>query len=108
MSWLRTGSMGLREDRPTSSVFKRPVTTPLTQNGRADAEDLIRVAEQMIPEGRNHMFSEWCIADADFALMLMRLVANNDPVPPRVADYALATWSRHSVRRYLANIPTMS
>jgi glutathione S-transferase len=108
MSWLRTGLMGLREERPTSSVFRRPVTTPLSEKGRSDAEDLIRVAEQIIPVGRQHMFSEWCIGDVDLALMLMRLVANSDPMPERLVEYALGTWSRRSVRRYLANIPTMS
>ncbi len=108
MSWLRTSSTGLREDRPTASVFRRPVTNPLTEKGRKDAEDVIRIAEQMIPEGRLHMFRDWSIADVDLSLMLMRLIANSDPVPQRLIDYSLATWSRHSVRRYLANIPTMS
>jgi glutathione S-transferase len=106
MSWLRTSLFGLREDRPTSSVFMRPVTTPLTEKGRQDAEELIRTAEQAIPAGKTHMFSEWSIADADLALMLMRLVANNDRVPQRLIDYAIAQWGRHSVRRYLAHIPT--
>lgn len=106
MSWLRTSLMGLREDRPTSSVFMRPVTNPLGEKARQDAEELIRVAEQIIPNGQTHMFSEWSIADADLALMLMRLVANNDRVPQRLIDYAIAQWGRHSVRKYLAYIPT--
>jgi len=106
MSWLRTSLMGLREDRPTSSVFMRPVTNPLGEKARQDAEELIRVAEQIIPKGQTHMFSEWSIADADLALMLMRLVANNDRVPQRLVDYAIAQWGRHSVRKYLAYIPT--
>lgn len=106
MSWLRTSLMGLREDRPTSSVFMRPVTNPLGEKARQDAEELIRVAEQIIPTGQDHMFSTWSIADADLALMLMRLVANNDRVPQRLIDYAIAQWGRTSVRKYLAYIPT--
>jgi glutathione S-transferase len=106
MSWLRTSLMGLRDDRPTSSVFMRPVTNPLGEKARQDAEELIRVAEQVIPKHQQHMFSEWSIADADLALMLMRLVANNDRVPQRLIDYAIAQWGRHSVRKYLAYIPT--
>lgn len=106
MSWLRTSLFGLRDDRPTSSVFMRPVTNPLSEKGRQDAEELIRVAEQIIPAGKDHMFSEWSIADADLALMLMRLVANSDRVPQRLIDYSIAQWGRHSVRKYLAYIPT--
>lgn len=106
MSMLRTSMMGLREDRPTSSVFMRPVTNPLSDRGRSDAEELIRVALQIIPEGKTQMFSEWCIADVDLALMLMRLVANSDHVPERIVEYAMAQWSRQSVRKYLAYIPT--
>ena len=45
MSWLRTSLTALRDDRPTSSVFMRPVTTPLSEKGRQDAEELIRVAD---------------------------------------------------------------
>ena len=36
----------------------------------------------------------------------MRLVANNDRVPQRLIDYSIAQWGRHSVRKYLAYIPT--
>lgn len=106
MSWLRTSLFGLREDRPTSSVFSRPVTTPLSDKAKRDAEELIGVAEQIIPQGQTHMFSEWCIADVDLALMLMRLVANSDRVPQRLIDYAIAQWGRHSVLKYCAYIPT--
>jgi len=106
MSWLRTSSMGLREDRPTSSVFMRPVTTPLSEKGTRDGEELIRIAGQLLPTERNSIASQWCMADVDLALMLMRLVANSDPVPQRLVDYALAQWGRPSVLKYLAYIPT--
>ena len=52
------------------------------------------------------MFEAWCIADADLALALMRLVANGDPVPPLLADYALAQFQRPSVAKYISNFPT--
>jgi len=106
MSWLRTSLRHLREDRPTSSVFKRPVTQPLTEKGRRDADELIRVALAVIPEGKTQLYAQWSIADADFALMLMRLVANSDQVPQKVIDYAIAQWARHSVRKYLGYVPT--
>jgi glutathione S-transferase len=107
MSWLRTSLMGLREDRPTSSVFLRPVTTPLTEKGKKDADELIGIAEAMIPEGRTTLCTEWSMADVDLALMLTRLVANSDPMPQRLVDYAMAQWGRQSVRKYLAYIPTL-
>ncbi len=108
MSWLRTSLMGLREDRPTSSVFQRPVTRPLSDKAKADAAEVVRVTEHLLAPGATTLFAEWCVADADLALMLMRLVANNDPVPQRVVDYALAQWGRPSIRKFLAYIPTTS
>jgi glutathione S-transferase len=107
MSWLRTSLGGLREDRPTSSVFQRPTTRPLGEKGRAEATELVRVAQRLIPPGKTMLFDEWCIADADLALMLMRLIANSDSsMPQTLLDYGLAQWGRASVRKYLASIPT--
>jgi glutathione S-transferase len=106
MSSLRTSCMGLRADRSTASVFMRPVTNPLSEKGKKDADELIRLALAMIPEGRTTVCSEWSVADTDLALMLMRLVANSDPVPQRLVDYCMAQWGRQSVRKYLAYIPT--
>lgn len=108
MSWLRTSSMGLRTDRPTTSVFMRPVSTPMSEKGRADADEVLRIAGQLIAPGKLSMTSEWCIADADLALMLMRLVANGDSVPSHLEDYALAQWGRPSIRKYLGYIPAAS
>ena len=106
MSWLRTSMFGLREDRPTSSVFMRPVTTPLSDKATQDALDLLRITEQLLAGKGTTLFDDWCIADADLALMLMRLVANGDRVPDRVGAYASAQWGRPSIRRYLEHIPT--
>lgn len=107
MSWLRTSLRALRDERPASTVFLRPVTTPLGERARLDADVLTRTALALIPEGRASLFSEWCIADIDLALMLTRLIANSDPLPQRLVDYAMAQWGRQSVRRYLAYIPTI-
>lgn len=106
MSFVRTSLAALREDRPTSSVFQRPVTKPLSDKARRDALELVRVAERVVGDGKTWLFDTWCIADADLALALMRLVASSDPVPARLVDYALAQWGRASVRKYLAFIPT--
>jgi glutathione S-transferase len=106
MSWLRTSLMGLREVRPTSSVFMRPVTGPLSERAQRDRDELLGVTEKLLVGARKMLFDDWCMADADLALMLMRLVANGDPVPERVAEYAQAQWDRPSIRKYLAHIPT--
>lgn len=108
MSWLRTSLMGLRNDRPTSSVFMRPVTTPLSDKAKRDVDELLGVTTQLLASHeRTTLCDDWSIADADLALMLMRLVANGDPVPDRITEYAAAQWQRPSIRRYLAHIPTM-
>jgi glutathione S-transferase len=107
MSWLRTSLMSLREERPTTSVFQRPVQKPMSEKARVDAAELVRVAEQAIAPGKETLFGAWCVADADLALALMRLVANSEPgIAKHVVDYALAQWGRPSIRKFLAYIPT--
>lgn len=120
MSALRTSLMGLREDRPTSSVFGQPVETPLSERGRRDADELLALAGRLLDprtasKSRSRhagpgpaLFGDWCIADADLTLMLMHLVANGDPVPQPIVDYALAQWDRKSVRQYLSYLPTVT
>lgn len=106
MSYLRTSLFALREDRPTSTVFGRPTIKPMTEKGKADAADLVRVAKAVIAPGRTNLFAEWCIADADLSLMLMRLIANQDSLPQHLIEYSLAQWDRRSVRKYIAHLPT--
>ncbi|MBA3819422.1 MAG: glutathione transferase [Deltaproteobacteria bacterium] len=106
MSFLRTSLAALKEDRPTSSVFQRPTMRPLTEQGRADATELLRVAVALIKPGQTTLFAAWCIADIDLGLALMRLIANQDAVPDHLIKYALAQWDRRSVRRYIAHLPT--
>ncbi len=101
MCFLRTDLLALRAERSTASVFIEPVTTPLGEAARAQADELVRVARRVVAPGRDSMFAEWCIADADLALALQRLVANGDPVPEHLADYARAQWARPSVQLFL-------
>lgn len=101
MSWLRTDLFALREARPTTSVFGTPVTTALGAAAQAQADELVRVATRLIAPGASSLFAEWCIADADLALALMRLVKSGDPVPAHVVAYAEAQWARPSLRGFL-------
>jgi len=101
MSWLRTDLFALREARPTSAVFGAPVTTALSAPAQAEADELVRVANRLVAPGRTSLFDAWCIADADLALALMRLVKNRDPVPVHLVSYAEAQWARPSLRAFL-------
>ncbi len=105
MSWLRTALFALREARPTTSIFSAPTRAPMPPQAAGDVADLIRVATAMVRPGTDAMFDAWCIADADLALALMRLVANDDPVPAPLVAYAEATWQRPSVKKYLSHLP---
>jgi glutathione S-transferase len=106
MMFLRTSLAALREARPTSTVFGRPVTTALPERAREEAAELERIALALILEGKTTLFDDWCIADCDLALSLMRLVANQDPLDRRLIDYAMAQFDRKSVRRFIAQLPT--
>jgi glutathione S-transferase len=106
MSFLRTSLFALREARPTSTVFGRPGSRPMSDAARADAAELERIALAVLPDDRAALFGTWCIADTDLALALMRLVANQDPLDPRLVNYALAQFDRTSVRRFIAHLPT--
>lgn len=101
-AWLRSDLLPLREQRNTEVVFLRPVSTPLDEAGQRAAAKLIRVAEACLADGAANLFGEWCIADTDLAVMLLRLVNNGDTVPDRLADYARRQWQRPSVQAWLA------
>ena len=100
-AWLRSDLVPLREQRPTSSVFGRDPVSPLTSAGQAAADRLLRVVGQLVKEGAASLFGAFCIADADVALMLQRLVANGDPVPEKLRSYAAAQWQRPSIRAWV-------
>jgi glutathione S-transferase len=107
LSMLRSSLFALREDRSTASVFGRPVAKPFSDKGKLEAAELVRVAEALIQPGATSMFGAWCIADADLALCLMRLVAHQDPMPQHVVDYAIAQFDRKSVRKFVSHLPTV-
>lgn len=100
---LRSDFMPIREERPTSAVFLGAPVKPFTPAGQAAAERFLRIAEALVPKGSDFIAGAFSPADADLALMLMRLIANGDPVPERLRGYASAIWARPSVREWLAN-----
>ena len=52
--------------------------------------------------GRNYLFGSWSIADTDLAIMLNRLIFNNDPVPMLLKRYAAHQWQHPAIQEWLA------
>lgn len=100
-AWLRSDLMPIRTERSTAVIFFAPSPAPLSEQGRAAADKLIRVADSLLADGAQHLFGAWCIADTDLALMLNRLVMNGDPVPEKLRAYATAQWQRPSVQQWV-------
>jgi glutathione S-transferase len=104
MSWIRTDvTLGLRDERPTSSMFYESMRkkTPFTAAGRASADAVLAVAERLVGDGRPHIADTWSIADADLAFILHRLILNGDDVPAKVRAYAEAQWKRPAVVEFV-------
>lgn len=100
-AWIRSDLTALREERPTTVIFRAPVDKPLSEAGCAAADKLIRVAASLVKEGADHLFDNWCIADTELALTLNRLVANGDAVPENLRRYVQAQWARPSVQAWV-------
>ncbi|WP_374620551.1 glutathione transferase [Pandoraea sp.] len=101
-AWLRSDLGALREERSTEVIFYRPVDTPLSDAGYTAASKLIAIALNLLPDGRMSLFDKWCVADVELALMLNRLVYNDDVVPPALAEYARRQFARPAVQEWLA------
>ncbi len=101
-AFVRSDVQALRHERPTSSLFEQEAVKPFTAEGKAAADRLVRIAGRFLPEGASFVAGRFTPADADLALMLQRLVANSDPCPDRLAQYARAIFARPSVKKWLA------
>ncbi|RZK99847.1 MAG: hypothetical protein EOP36_17940 [Rubrivivax sp.] len=74
---------------------------PLSPSGQAAAQQLITLAGQLVNDAGDDLFGPWCIADTELALMLNRLVANQDRVPPKLKAYVKRQWQRPSVQAWI-------
>ncbi|HEY2386326.1 MAG TPA: glutathione transferase [Candidatus Binatia bacterium] len=99
-AWLRSDLGALRDERPTTTMFYGCADRPLSAAGKAAAEKLVRVTEQLLTADAEHLFGAWSIADADLAFMLQRLVRNDEPMPARARTYAEHQWRRPAVREW--------
>ena len=103
MSWLRSDDTAvIREERPSSGIFYAPKISPLSEPGLHAVQKLLTVTERLLA-GRRQLFDTWCIADAELAFMLMRLISANEVTPDSVRAYAEAQWSRPSVQAYVTH-----
>lgn len=97
---LRSDFLPIREERSTETIFCGAPIQPLSPKAQAARERLVRIAAAVL-EGRSSIASSFTIADVDLATMLQRLVANGDPVPDALANYARSVWERPSVQKWL-------
>jgi len=82
--------------------FDAPVDTPLSEAAQQSAATLFHAADSLLADGADCLFGDWSIADTDLALMLNRLLLNDDAVPAKLARYARLQWQRPSVQAWLA------
>jgi glutathione S-transferase len=101
LGWIRSDLMGLREDRPTTTMFYARAEGPLGIEGKAAADKLLRVADLLVPAGATSLFGAWSIADGDLAFMLQRLNLNGHDLPAKLRAFAEAQWARPSVQAFV-------
>jgi glutathione S-transferase len=100
-AWIRSDLMPLREERSANTMFYERAGAPLSPEGRAAADKLLRVVDRILPEGAEHLVGVWCIADSELSFMLHRLILNGDPIPDRLRRYAERQWQRPTVREWV-------
>ena len=101
-AWLRSDFMPIRQERTTVVLFYGPSSTPLSAEAQSAAKILFAGVTELLSHGGQYLCgSEWSIADVDLAVMLNRLVLNEDAVPEHLASYAKRQWERPSVQQWL-------
>lgn len=100
---VRSDFMPVRVERTTAILFAGEAPKPLSADGKAAAERLLRIAGALVKDPAGFVASHFTLADADLSLLLMRLVHAGDPVPAPLAAWARAIWARPSIRSWLSN-----
>lgn len=101
MAWIRSDLMALRKERSTATMFYERAEDPLSPAAQSDADKLVRVAGALLEDREGPLFGEWCIADADLAFVLHRLILNGHVIPANVRAFAEREWQRPSVRAFV-------
>jgi glutathione S-transferase len=100
-AWVRSDLMPIRDERPTYVVFNGARRPPLSAIAHEAAEKLFAASLALLNGRAENLFGDWSIADVDLAMMLQRLIAHRDAVPPQLLDYATHQWRRPSVQRWV-------
>lgn len=103
MAWFRSNLGAVRDERPTVTMFYDRATRPLSARGLEAAASLQRVAGRFVRRDDEGLFGAWCLADAELAFMLHRLILNGDDVAPRLAAWAAREWRRPAVAAFVAH-----
>lgn len=99
---VRSDFLPLRQERPTSTFWQKDVAKPLSAEARDAAERLVRIASALVKDPQGFIASHFTIADADLAVMVMRLAANRDAMPDALASWARRIFDRPSLRAWNA------
>ena len=99
-AWIRSDLLPIRQERSTLVVFYGEKSGPLSPTANTAACKLFQAAQALLKDCTEYLFSEWSIADVDLALMLNRLIHNDDAVPPVLVEYAQRQWQRPSVKAW--------
>lgn len=99
---IRSDFMPIRVERSTDTFFQNVPARPLSVEGEQSKTRLERIALALVGDGRETIANEFSIADVDLSTMLMRLIANRDPMDAVLLTYARRIWQRPSVRSWLA------
>ncbi len=100
-AWLRSDFLPIRAERDTEVVFYGAQRTALSDEARRSVDKLVAGVVRLLPDGAQNLFGEYCIADTDLAMMLMRLVAHGDDLPTPLRAYAIHQWQRASVQAWV-------
>lgn len=103
-SWIRSHDTApLVEERSTSTMFYEHATARLSDAAARTVTKLYDVAERFVSAGKPDLFGAWCIADAELAFILQRLILNGHDVPATLQAYAGAQWRRPSVAEWVGH-----
>lgn len=100
--WLRTDLQVIRQERPTTTLWFQRTGAPLSADAQAAVARVVEAVDPLLAAGRATLFSSWCIADLDLALLLQRLNLNGTPLPAKLKAYAEANWARPSAAKWHA------
>ncbi len=104
MSWLRSDeTIPIRAERSSEVIFYERPLPALTPKATAAVEKLTRLVGQLVTSADAPLFGEWCIADAELAFFLHRLMKDEGVVPVMLRGYADAQWKRPSVAEWVAH-----